>query len=369
MSSTPDNRLIVDPTPLDEAHTPGHLVSRQKALQRLTSSFRAAKSPPLPRWLITGPPGSGKTILGRVVLQQIAQTGALTAEVNCWQAKSPFSVMDALVRDLRILGAEAHDTNAKRERLERLLRDKRLVILLDEIDRPPPSARNAILYAVATLPNVGLIATSQDRTLLLTLEPRVRSRFQPTEVRLSPYTRPDLHSILTDRADSALKRGACSADIVDTLVSGSGGDARAAIGLLAVAAGLAEADRSTRIETKHAQAAVSQGAGSDPTGLPAWLTTHHAIIHELVGDEGPMGTTDLYARYVAVAEKRGMMPAARRTFTDYLSSLIHAGKLAVDEALTTGNHRVVRIEEPAPSAQPSKPTRDQAASPSDSDAT
>ncbi|HJN19181.1 MAG TPA: AAA family ATPase [Armatimonadota bacterium] len=301
---------------------------------------------------MTGPSGSGKTVLARVALGQIAANSALVAEVNCWQAKSPFAVMDSLVRDLRILGAAAHDTNAKRERLERLLRDRQLVILLYEIDRPSPSSRNAILYALSTLPNVGIIATAQDATILLTLEPRIRSRFQPTELKLSGYPKSDLTAIVNDRAETALRSGAWSDETVAEIVSRASGDARRAIGLLTASARCAEGDRSPRIQAKHIRSAFPSALDPPSDALPDWLTTHHALIHELVADRGPIATADLYARYAATAKKRQMIPAARRTFTDYVSSLIHAGKLLVDDTLTKGNHRVVRVpaDGPAPNA-------------------
>ena len=361
-----DARIIIDPTPLDDAHAPSKLVSRETALKRLVGSFRSCRAPPLPRWLVTGPSGSGKTALARAALGQIAANGALVAEVNCWQAKSPFAVMDALVRDLRILGAAAHDTNAKRERLERLLRDKQLVVLLDEIDRPSPSARNAILYAVSTLPNVGIIAAAQDATMLLTLEPRVRSRFQPTELKLSGYPKSDLAAILNDRADTALRSGTWSDETVIEIVSRASSDARRAIGLLTASARAAEADRSPRIETEHIRSAIPSALDQQYDALPDWLTTHHALIHELVVDKGPIATSDLYARYAVSAKKRQMIPAARRTFTDYVSSLIHAGKLTVDDALTKGNHRVVRVPADEPTPKTAKGRQGEADSPSSS---
>lgn len=67
-----------------------------------------------------GRPGTGKTLTAKFILRKIEREAYISSVyVNCWEHNSYYSVLDKLVRELRILGAEKLNTSFKLERLER----------------------------------------------------------------------------------------------------------------------------------------------------------------------------------------------------------------------------------------------------------
>ena len=108
--------------------------------------------------------------------------------VNCWQHRSLYSVLQAITDDLKILGAEAQNTNVKLVRIRQALRGRPFVVILDEIDRPIPAQREEIIYGLLGLPRGALACVANGTQVLATMDERVRSRLSPMVIQLSPYS-------------------------------------------------------------------------------------------------------------------------------------------------------------------------------------
>jgi Cdc6-like AAA superfamily ATPase len=71
---------------------------------------------PAHAWLY-GRPGTGKTLVAKFVLRDLGRDGRLGGiYINYWENNSYYSVLDRLVRELRILSAEKLNTAFKLER-------------------------------------------------------------------------------------------------------------------------------------------------------------------------------------------------------------------------------------------------------------
>ena len=73
------------------------------------------------------------------------------------------------------------------------------VIVLDEIDQPPPKERNAILYNLSDIPKVGLICACNSQHVYHGLEERVKSRLNPMRLHFDEYNHEELFEILSRR--------------------------------------------------------------------------------------------------------------------------------------------------------------------------
>ena len=201
--------IVTDPEALSEAHVPDRIPCREPVLRDATRvlGLSAAGHKPVHCW-ICGGVGTGKTAAARYLLRKLdSEAGVKGIYINCWEYPTHFSVLDRIVRELRILGAERLTVSFKLERLQRHLDDQPLIIVLDEIDRPPPKERNSILYNLGQMGNVSLVSLCNSEHVYFGLEDRVRSRLNPARLTFHEYSENELVAILSDRALYALSLG------------------------------------------------------------------------------------------------------------------------------------------------------------------
>jgi len=156
-------RIVRDGILLSTDAIPDRLIGRHEQAEQLGVCLAPMLNglAPMNAWL-HGPPGGGKTSLARTIANQSCPNGAsrLNVYVNCWQRRTLHSVLQAVIKELRILGAEAHDASIKLNRIHQTLRDRPMVVILDEIDRPMPSQREEIIRGLLGLPEGGVVVSS-----------------------------------------------------------------------------------------------------------------------------------------------------------------------------------------------------------------
>jgi len=185
---------------------------------------RAIADDRVPSSIFFGPPGSGKTTLARVVA---ASTGAAFEEL---------SAVSATVADVRAVLARA------RERLG--AGSRRTILFLDEIHRFNKAQQDALLPAVEE-GLVTLIGATTENPYF-EVNSALLSRCQVYE--LEPLTGDDVAKIV--------RRGAAALDlelpdgIVEAIARSAGGDARAALNTLELAADTARAE-GTAVTGRH----------------------------------------------------------------------------------------------------------------------
>ncbi|MBE3097454.1 MAG: orc1/cdc6 family replication initiation protein, partial [Planctomycetes bacterium] len=132
-----EGHLVEDGNLLSSEAVAGEPIGRQDQVKRLRTCLAPMLrgEPALNTW-VSGPPGSGKTLLARRATQETCEGAGsrVAAYVNCWEHRSLYSVLQAIIDELKILGAEAQDTNVKMDRLRQALRGRPFIIILDEID-------------------------------------------------------------------------------------------------------------------------------------------------------------------------------------------------------------------------------------------
>ncbi|MCX5673873.1 MAG: AAA family ATPase, partial [Planctomycetota bacterium] len=252
MVSELEGHLIEDSNLLSPETVAGEPIGRRVEMEALRTCLAPMLhgQPPLNVWLC-GPPGSGKTLLARWVVEGTCGGAAsrLSVYINCWQHRSLYSVLQAITDELKILGAEAQDTNVKMDRIRQALRGRLLVVILDEIDRPMPAQREEIIYGLLSLPKGALACIANGTQALATMDERVRSRLSPVVIQVSPYPAKEVEAILTDRARRALAPDSWTPTVLKRIAAVANGDARVAIQVLRQAATAAEMSGNTKLTT------------------------------------------------------------------------------------------------------------------------
>lgn len=148
--------------------------------------------------------------------------------LNCWEHNSYYSILDKLVRQLRILGAEKLNTSYKLERLKQFIGQKPFIIVLDEIDKPKRTERDSIIYILCNMGNIGLICVCNSRSVLYSMDERIKSRLNAKLFEFNQYTEEDLAFILELRAELALRPDSWNEKTFFKIAKLANGDARVA---------------------------------------------------------------------------------------------------------------------------------------------
>ena len=340
------NARIVERVDLLSVDTlPARIVGRDPQRQALCRCLDPMDKnlPPTSAWLY-GPPGTGKTAVARhVAAARCNSPKKLCLYVNCWERPTLYSVLQALCQECRILDAEAQDTGVKTERLRQWLRDKSVLIILDEIDRPLPQQRDSIVYALLTLGRTGLFCISANVTSFFQLSERTRSRLQPRLLGFSPYTDAEIVAVLSQRAQVALSPSCCPDKLLQQIATLAAGDARVALSLLRQAAVSAERHGAGHIKARDLPADVQRYRQLKRRAEVDSLPPHMVILYDLIARHGPIPSARLRQLYLLQCHHRDLTPVAPRTFSKYLRALLQTGLVRGQYQPACGPGRVFAV--------------------------
>jgi len=195
------------PRTLEEYVGQGHLLGRGRLVRKLIDGGEGGAA--LPSLILWGPPGTGKTTLGRLLA---GKSGARFV---------PLSAVLSGVKDLRDAIAEARE--ARR-------RGRRTLLFIDEIHRFNKAQQDALLPAVEDGAVTLIGATTENPSFEVNAALLSRARV----LTLQPLSETDVGEILrraladADRGVAALRPVVADDDLA-RLATASGGDARVAL--------------------------------------------------------------------------------------------------------------------------------------------
>ncbi|MBI4446870.1 MAG: orc1/cdc6 family replication initiation protein [Acidobacteria bacterium] len=336
-----------DPTAFAEAFLPPRFVNRENEISRLRSCLMpVVQQRPVKHVWIHGQPGTGKTSVAKFLLNELEDRhGIRGVYVNCWETETFYGVLDKLVRDFRLLGAERLSTLFKMERLEKHLTGKPLLVVLDEIDKPSPKERDRIIYSFCSIPNVALVCVCNSRYFFYTLDSRVRSRLNPILMEFRPYASEQIMEILRQRAELGFGGEAIQELVLKKIANISEGDARIAIQTLRHAMIQTE-QHGGKILSAHLKSGYAAARNAKKKYLIARLTDHHRLIYQLIQTETEIQSGPLWKEYLEHCNRLRWQPVASRTFTLYLKQLEQLELVTHRRALgIKGNVRIFQMRE------------------------
>lgn len=299
-----------------------------------------------------GPSGSGKTATIRHTLKKVNRD-AVT--VSCFERRTLQAILERVLSKLRLskglrsirselLDVPKASTAQNKERLRRYLKENQLILVLEEIDRAVPKAREEILYNLCRIKNLTLIVTAQDGTALHELDERVRSRVNAVQIEFAPYKPKQLGEVLRGRAEIGIVQGGYDEGVLRIVAETSFGNARTAIGILKRLAVLAECEQKDRIDHRDIERIWQTAENAQRHEKLAGLSRHHILLYEAIVERGEAVSSVLRREYYQRCKQEGLKPVAPRTLRDYPGELVRRGLIQQENggAGTRGEAKLYR---------------------------
>lgn len=342
-----NSSVVTNPEYFQDEYLPDEIVNRESQVGDLMTCLKPVfqRQKPVHAW-IYGKAGTGKTMIARYVIKKIeSKANVKSIYINCWTFNTYYSILEKVIRELRIIDAEKPDTGYKIERIRQCIEEKPMILVLDEIDHLKHSEIETLLFNVDGIKNCGVICIGNTASFLFAAEERIRSRFNAKIISCPPYPKKELLAILQNRAFSALGAGTWKEEHLAEIVGLSKGDARTAIQLLRNAAYNAEKERMKGLEPRHIKMGYTLSDEVKKDFLVERLTGHQRLIYELVKKRKEIFSSELWKTYCRACPREKLHPLSQRSFTDICSKMVDLGLIRWDRAPLRGRIRIFRVVE------------------------
>lgn len=338
-----DNAVLAAPAALTPAYDGATIVDREA----IVTSYRDAVAEMLdgddPHLFISGPPGTGKSLLTRHVLDEELGAEQRSVVVQCAEHDSAYGVAVTLANALDpagdTLASTGHSEQAVMEVLaDRLIETTATVVVLDGVDAVATDPLVPTVADATVETDLATILVASDRTLRNDLPYPIRRRLCARELHVERYDADIVREILRSRVAAAFEEGVVSPEALDrctTLVqSALDGDVGEGVRLLAFVAIVADEDGTERVTADHVGRAHDRLASQRIQDHLAEASPHRAgclrALHERVTAAGDAPRIDdLYATYREHCEIDGLDSISKRGFHDHLRALRDAGLVSV----------------------------------------
>ena len=335
---------------LDFDFVPDELPHRSNHLRKLAQMFKPLLSGISQNILISGPVGTGKTVVAKKFcnsMVSIARKRGRVIEyvhINC-RKRSTDSM--ALIGILNHFDKRFPDRGFSVQEMLQILhkqlerRDAQLLIVLDEVDALLKKNGSNLLYNLTRFTDetlkadnpVSVIMISQ-KNVLSDLDDSSLSTFKRSNIIiLDSYKRDELYDIIQQRINLAFHNNTVSLDSIDLIadIASECGDARFAIELLWKAGMYADEKHVSFVTPEHVRAAKAETYSVVTETKLKNLQKHQlitllSIAKRLQKDESAyVITSDVEKTYAITCEEYNEKPRAHTMFWGYLKEIENAG--------------------------------------------
>jgi len=335
--------ILLNPDPLDFDYIPEVMVGRETIQETMAGKFHSIAHPNgSSNVVITGPVGSGKTLLARTFCRDIEyhlrnKRPLRSVHINCRNATTNVRVAQRIVQSLDPGHPDRGLSMGELlSSLRKLLRNngRHLIVVLDEVDHLLRKSGNDLIYQLLRIDEdqegsgtLSLILISQEQ-ILDVLENAVISRFGHTNhIPVPPYDMKGLLAIARQRAEDALNPRSWDENILELIATSAApsGDARQVIELLGAAVEHAESDGHKNIMPEHVQTKARDVPQVMPEDVLDELSGHSMLV--LLGicrrlrKAEFMTSKDVESIYAVVCEEYEVKPRSHTTVWKFLKRI------------------------------------------------
>lgn len=331
--------MIQDARVLQEDHLPREIVHRHEEMSQLATALEPVVEGDRPQHaLLTGPSGAGKTCIARATLDRLQEQvlDVHTAHVDCWLHPNDFRILYKLLEGLGTT-YDIHRSTPIDELLTRLRElTKPYLIVLDEADQIDDPDLLRRLYAIPRITMI--LITNHERDLFSPLDERLQSRLRSSDtIEFDSYSRDELVSILSDRANWGLADGTITAEQIEQIATAACGNARDAISILRSAARHAERGGSDRIRDADIETAIPEARAELRQKSLDRLSEQQRTVYQILREEGESMPKEIYAQYTGRVDD----PKSKRTVRKYLRKLEQYNLVASDGSGPSRSYDVI----------------------------
>lgn len=329
---------MLRPEILNDKYIPANIVGRdKKTFEMKMCMSECPGTKPIHIWLY-GKSGTGKTSAVKNLLKNHkGEQNTSWLYIDCLLYDTFYSVVDKIVRELRILLSEQPNAALKLENFRNHLKGKNFIIVLDNIDWQGLRERNLTLYNLCETENIGVVCISRTKEFMTNLDERVRSRFTPLAVEFAAYSGEEIAEILKHRADDALSPDCWNESVLREIAGLADGDARVAIQIMKNAAFFAQLEKSGTITIRHAQKGWNTSRALLTENMLKSVTSHQKMLFQIIKMNPKVDSKSLRNLYSEKCTKSRVRPIKERTFHKALSRLSNLGLINKERAEGKGN--------------------------------
>lgn len=311
-----EDSIIYNELPLTEAFIPTRLLHREGQLKELERCLKPAlRNRTIENVFLVGPSGTGKTTLAKWILESYFKE--VSCYVNCWKYRSTHEVLKEILLNFQIPVHGRESTGELVDKVEKLIKKKKLIVCLDEVDQLNDFD---ILYTLSRN-GFGLILASTQYHALMNLPSRIKSSLALTEIEFPVYKPDELFDILKDRVQFSFKPNSIKDELIKIASVMAEGDARVGLEILRRAGKKADDKNLKKVTIEEIKQAAKEAKRFKTSFFLSKLNEHQKIIYEILGKKRRMPSGLLYKEYCKLAKN----PVVDRAYRNYMKRMVELG--------------------------------------------